>query len=354
MWSESRPQRPMSHPPPNYTHLLELVDDNGIFEHCRYDTPRREHGYTLDDASRAIVVLCHGPDGAPIVRAMDVLLGFLLASETAEGRFHNRLSADRRWLEDESSDDAQGRAVWALGVAATMAPRAEIRNEARLAVRRVPVIRSDHLRPYAYAALGAHALWKLDRDDPEAWRLMYPIAEVLRAWETPWPEHRFTYANGRIPAGMLAAGEMLGDMDLIGNGLETLSWLDMVESGSGRLSPTPAGGWGPGDPRPAFDQQPIEAAALADAAERAWLIDGDEKWRETVFRCGDWLLGENDVGIPLYDTETGATHDGLERNGVNANRGAESTIAGLSILQTCQRMRTATAATLVGRVTSPD
>ena len=40
-----------------------------------------------------------------------------------------------------------------------------------------------------------------------------------------------------------------------------------------------------------------------------------------------WFLGENDLGIPVYDFETAGCFDGLERHGLNKNQGAESTLA---------------------------
>jgi len=40
-----------------------------------------------------------------------------------------------------------------------------------------------------------------------------------------------------------------------------------------------------------------------------------------------WFLGENELGIPLYNFETGGCSDGLESYGANRNQGAESTLA---------------------------
>ena len=39
------------------------------------------------------------------------------------------------------------------------------------------------------------------------------------------------------------------------------------------------------------------------------------------------VLGENDLRVPLYDYETGGCCDGLKKDGVNRNLGAESTLA---------------------------
>lgn len=326
-------------PPPDYTHLLDLIDDTGIFEHTRYGVPRRAHGYTVDDAARAIVVLCQGLEDGSHRRALEVLLSMVLDALTLEGRFRNRLTFERRWL-DEIPDDTQGRAVWALGVTATCAHDSGLRAAARSALDDLTPVQSPHLRPHAYAALGAHALWSAEPDDPLAKKFM-GAATRFQGMRRPWPEKRLSYANGRVPAAMLAAGEVTGRDDLIELGLSTLDWLEKAETLEDRLSFTPVFGRGPGDVRPGFDQQPIEAAALADAAERAWLITLDPRWKATIFRCGAWLMGANDSGTGLYDTTTGATRDGLMEDGVNANSGAESTIAGIAVLQACERVRSA-------------
>jgi hypothetical protein len=85
--------------------------------------------------------------------------------------------------------------------------------------------------------------------------------------------------------------------------------------------------------RPGFDQQPIEAATLADACATAWLHTADPRWAVAIRRCGDWFKGCNDVGVPMVDRRTGAGFDGLTPTGRNDNRGAESTIAAITTLQ---------------------
>ena len=45
-------------------------------------------------------------------------------------------------------------------------------------------------------------------------------------------------------------------------------------------------------------------------------------------RCAfDWFLGRNHLRRPLYDFATGGCCDGLGSEAVNANEGAESTLA---------------------------
>jgi hypothetical protein len=149
----------------------------------------------------------------------------------------------------------------------------------------------------------------------------------------PWPEARLFYANAVLPEALIAAGELLGDRTAGDDGLRLLTWLLAVESRDGHLSPTPAGGWGAGEPRPAFDQQPIEVAALADACARAFRVTGDRAWLTGVRRAVGWFEGDNDGRVPMCDPDTGGGHDGLERGGRNGNQGAESTLALISTLQ---------------------
>jgi hypothetical protein len=81
--------------------------------------------------------------------------------------------------------------------------------------------------------------------------------------------------------------------------------------------------------RTQFDQQPIEAMALTEACAQAFRTTGDPTWIEEAQRCLAWFLGQNDLGIALYDFKTGGTHDGLMSHGVNENQGAESTLSWL-------------------------
>jgi len=119
-----------------------------------------------------------------------------------------------------------------------------------------------------------------------------------------------------------------------------LGWLMEVETLDGHLSVTPVGGWVTGEPRPGFDQQPIEAAALADACWRAYAVTGDPRWQAGLLRCEAWFLGANDAGISLVDNITGGCCDGLHRTGRNENQGAESTLAMISTFQRCQLVAT--------------
>ena len=125
-------------------------------------------------------------------------------------------------------------------------------------------------------------------------------------------------------------------MDVCGvveEGLRLLAWLIDVQTRFGHLSLVPVGGRGPLDRGPGYDQQPIEAAALADACARAYRLTGGKRWLDGISRAADWFLGANDTAKPLYDPVSGGGCDGLRRYGRNENQGAESTLALVSTLQ---------------------
>jgi hypothetical protein len=153
-----------------------------------------------------------------------------------------------------------------------------------------------------------------------------------------WPEPRLTYDNARLPEALISAGSALGDTSMTDDGLALLDWLAEEELGDDGFSFTPVAGRGPGERGPAFDQQPLEAWAMADACLLAYTVTHDPIWASRVEAAGQWFLGRNDVGVPLFDPSTGACFDGLTPVGVNENRGAESTLAALGGLQALTRL----------------
>nr|BBX77051.1 hypothetical protein MFLOJ_08380 [Mycobacterium florentinum] len=84
--------------------------------------------------------------------------------------------------------------------------------------------------------------------------------------------------------------------------------------------------------------QPIEVSTLADACALAAAVDTNPVWVAGVRAAAAWFMGDNDVGEPMWDPDTGAGYDGLRANGVNGNQGAESTLAVISTFQHAQRL----------------
>lgn len=328
-------------PEPSLRHLRRMTDDTSLFEHAIGALPNRSLGYCTDDAGRALAVAVRSeePDAE---RLAERWLEFLVQAYEGGGRFRLRMGFDRRWTDDPGSDDACGRAIFGLGVAAASSPWSHLRREARRLFDLASVFRSPFPRATAHAVVGAADLFLSDpgcvfaRSMVEDGLGSLPRGTADERW--PWPEGRLAYGNALLPEALVAAGRAAGDADALDDGLRLLRWLVEAETRDGHLSLTPAAGRGPDDVGPAFDQQPIEAAALADACARAFDVTSDETWLEPLRLCVRWFEGSNDVGVPMFDPQTGGAHDGLKRGGVNENQGAESTIALVSTLQHARRL----------------
>lgn len=326
---------------PTYPHLTRLTTTTGLYEHALGTVPRVEHGMCVDDVARALVVTSRTPEPTAQVRAMSrIYLTFLLAAQHQDGLMHNRRDPDGTWLDEPSADDQWGRALWAFGTAAAQSTDVGLASQARAGAVTAMRARSPHPRAMAYAALGAVQLLRVVPDDLSALHLLHDARLILQTAPTdrtwPWPYERLTYANAVLPEAMIAVGRALHDGDLRRHGLVLLAWLEDQQTVDGHLSVVPAGGRSPGDPRPGFDQQPIEVAALAEAGRTAHLATRDDRWTTLLERCVAWFEGDNDSAVAVRDPATGGGFDGLEVGSVNQNQGAESTLAWLSTNQLAQ------------------
>jgi hypothetical protein len=325
-------------PQPSFEYLGRMSDEHGTFEHADHTRPRRELGYCTDDMARLLVVTSRETEPSAVTTELArKALRFVTGAQGVRGDCRNRRGRDGRWHGPYSVEDCWGRSLWGLGTAAANSPHELIRQVALGHFDRGAQQRSQWPRAMAFAALGAHEVLAVRPGHRTALDLLAAAVEVVGAraadgpW--PWPEARLSYANAVLPDSMIAAGVALERQALVDDGLDLLAWLLDHETNAGHLSVTPVGGSDPGDPRPAFDQQPIEVAALADACARAASHVKDDRWSAGIDAAVAWFLGDNDSDALMFDPESGGGYDGLCANGPNLNQGTESTLALISTLQ---------------------
>jgi hypothetical protein len=323
-------------------HLLDLTDDTGILQHSTFATPNPWHGYCTDDNARALiaaVTYAHlfGQDRCRI--PLKRYLSFLAyAFDSSTRRFRNFMDYDRRWREEVGSEDSHARAAWALGLAVRRAPLESVREMANRLFHDalLAVDGFGHARPWAYSVLGVDEYLRTGREDGWVAELRERLAgRLFDAWrdyateEWPWWEDELTWGNAKLAHALITSGEALCREDMMDGGLRTLRWLlDVQTAEDGHLSIVGNDGWYVrGGKRARFDQQPLEAYALLEACLAAAEATGEGRWVGEARRCFEWFLGKNDLGVPLVDPETGGCRDGLNLQGVNANQGAESTLA---------------------------
>jgi hypothetical protein len=227
--------------------------------------------------------------------------------------------------------------VWALGeVLSTAWVPAVVDPAQRLLATLVASLRGDvSLRTAAYAVLGLARL-DPDRRDAEARlvleSLVEQLADAYRASQSDtwhWFEDALSYDNARLPHALVVGGAALGRDDDVAIGLESLRWLGdecgladnalRLPGHLGRHRDEPAPGAG--------DEQPLDASAFVEAELAAFLVTGEPEHGTRAQVAFDWFLGRNRLDRPLYDFATGGCSDGLGESDVNANEGAESTLA---------------------------
>ncbi|MBK5266804.1 MAG: glycosyltransferase [Acidimicrobiia bacterium] len=267
-------------------------------------------------------------------------MAFLQDAVSPHGGFRNRRRADGSWADNGGPNDSQGRAIRAPGSVIRFRSEAWM-HEAAFEMFEKQCFISASPRANASAVLGAADVLAMEPTNARARGAMEEWAAHLRVGDDrrwPWPESRLAYANTTTPEGLLAAGEALDSDQVMKQGFRLLDWLISVETREAHFSFTTVGGWALGEPRPGFDQQPVEAAAMADACSRAWSLTGEPRWREAVMRAAGWLIGAKTMEPFSMTPRPAGTMTGRPPSGVNLNRGAESTLARLSTLHQAGRM----------------
>lgn len=321
--------------------MAVLSDDVGIIQHARYNVPNRTFGYCTDDVSRAlIVVLAYSrlaPSDKLSARLASTYLAFLQHAQLDDGRFHNFMDYDRRWIDEIGTHDSCGRAIWALGYGIANAPSKAWRRVCTAMLDRTigSVNKLEYIRSRAYAAIGfAHAQTAL-AEPKYADALRYLAGEIFAAYDanaTPewrWFENVMTYDNARLPEALIRAGHVLGEARYGEAGLEALGFYQETTIENGIHVPIGNDGWYyRGERRARYEQQPLETCALVDAALAAFDLTGDPGNVATAELALEWYYGKNSRGVVMANG--GGCYDGLAEESVNLNMGAESTLAFLS------------------------
>jgi hypothetical protein len=322
-------------------HLLTLVDDCGVIQHAYGVIPNRHSGYCVDDVARLTVVALElerrtgDRVWASVLYRSLAFLGD--ASDPAGTGMRNFMSYDRRWLDEPHVGDHVGRSIWALGDVLTTAWVPALVDPAqRLLATLVRALDLDlSLRTAAYTTLGLARL-DPDRLSDDAQRLLDRcVAQLEHAYEShagdgwSWYEDALTYDNARLPQALIVGGTALGRPEAVAAGLSSLEWLgDECGLADGLLRLPGHHGRRRGEPAPGpGDEQPLDASAFVEAEVSAFVVTGDARHGTRAQGAFEWFLGRNSVGRPLYDFATGGCCDGLEEDDVNANEGAESTLA---------------------------
>ena len=327
-------------PEPSLSHLQRLTDDTGIYQHAKFTIPNRDHGYCTDDNARGVIAMTKYYDQYPAPEALtllDTFLSFVLHSQDSEGLVRNFMNFERKWQKEESINDAFGRFLWALGTIMATPPSQAylsiIKDSFDKSVKHVPI---QSPRGMAYSIIGMADYLKqfpgasdIKRQSILAADELMDIYQSNNRPDWQWFEDKLTYDNAVLPYAMFVAAMNFGEKYLH---VATKSCQFLLENtfDGNHFSFIGCNGWYErGGKKAKFDQQPIDAASTVMMLRAGYDATKDINFLTLQRKAFDWFLGANDLHIPLYDFRTKGCNDGLMREGVNINQGAES---GLSFM----------------------
>ncbi len=338
---------------PNYTldYFKKLTDQTGIIEHSVYNIADLKEGYCLDDNARALLLMLmdytlNGNDES--LRFASIYLRFIRLMQKEDGSFHNELSYAREFTDKVMSEDAFGRTMWALGYLIQHPISDSTFQFAKDAYfRAMPHFeRLQSNRGIANTILGLCCAQKRYPDHGPLMQMLIVLTEKIKHrfmeesdgdWQ--WFEKVLSYDNALLPLALWHSYEITKNKETLRIADESTHFLERHGFENGRLSLIGNNPWFyKGGEKHPYGQQPTNAMAMVMMFAQAYKVTQDERYFVRMQTSFTWFMGNNDLFIPLFDEETGACNDGLEKFGVNRNQGAESNIsynmACLTVLET--------------------
>ena len=317
-----------------------FTDETGILQHSKFGVIDRRHGYSTDDNSRALIAAVRHHQkygGNESLHLAKRYLEFLLFMHKNDGGFRNILSYDKKYLDDEGTEDSIGHTLWATGCTINSNAPPMLKQLSRMLFdESLPKAREfTSPRGRAFALLGLCEYSKAHPQDTNLQQDIVSFAGFLvdrysdnaePGWM--WFEDYVTYANPRLPQAMLETGNLIQGKTLLKIGKESLDFLMDIQYVDDVFHPIGTDGWyKKGGARAYYDQQPIEASCMAEACMTAYRVLSDKRYEEHARKAFQWFHGGNSSGLTLVDIDSYTCFDGLTPKGLNQNKGAESTIS---------------------------
>lgn len=322
------------------SHVSFLTDETGMVSYAKYGIPNLKEGYNLSDNSRALLMCAmyyRQRKDRSILTLLARYISFIQYMQNSDGTFRNILNFDRSYRDELGTEDAFGKAMWAVGYLIHYKPSDSFKQVGReiflKSVDQVNYLNS--LRGMANSIIGLCYFLREYSEREDITQMLKSVVKRVKQFysdnssdQWQWFEEKMTYDNAIIPLALLHSYDILEDEEVLNIANTTMKFLASVTMSGEYFSPVGNRGWY-SDERdfPKFDQQSSEAMGMICLYYQAYQISREKKYLHDIFNIYLWYLGENEMGVPLYDHETGGCYDGLIRKGVNKNQGAESTLA---------------------------
>lgn len=333
-------------PPPYLDHVDRLTDELGMLQFAVHDVPDPTFGYTLDDNARALIAMCMYRSEIKSNTFVDTLMRkyaqFINKCQRPSGKFLNYVDKHGEFdaMNNEVNlEDANGRAVWALGYVLHSHERLpfDVVQVALTGLRKaftwIPELQSPRAMAFAIKGLYYAQDYRVGEKASELLTLLAEklhnsyLQEADENWH--WFEPYLTYGNAVLPEAMMMAYKVTGKKEykqIAEDSLQFLCSKTFTESYMKLISNKTWYHRNAETPQEDGGEQSIEVAYTMLALNTFYNITKNHSYLDKMRLAFSWYLGNNHLKQLVYNPLTYGCYDGLEKNNVNQNQGAESTV----------------------------
>lgn len=324
-------------------HIRRLTTRFGIIQFAKIWNTDMGSGYTLDDNARALVALTkyyeiNQDDSAlPLI---NIYLDFIEFVQQKNGTFLNYVDESGNYQiknKYENLEDSTGRAIWALGEFIARKESFYVKNSNRAeivmskALCHIKDLRSP--RAIAFAIKGLHCFNTVKRSQ-EINNIITALADNIVSkyrgvsddtWK--WFEDYLTYANSVLPEALLCAYLSTGNELYKTIAKSSFDFLLSLIFTDNRIKVVSNNGWhSKGKKVNKYGEQPIDVTYTILSLDLFYREFENEEYLQKIETAFSWFNGNNHLHRIIYNPVTGGCQDGLEKEYVNLNQGAESTV----------------------------
>lgn len=337
-----------SYPSIQLKHIKKLTTDLGIIQFSKISIPDLESGYTLDDNARALIAFCmhykltKDKDDLPYIL---IYLDFIERCQKPKGNFINYVDQENREHIEQNAEvnleDSNARGLWALGTVVSMSdilPESISKKASKVllnSLKWAETIQSP--RSIGFATKGLYLYHTAIPNLYVAAIINKLNAKLLSNYEIhassdwKWFENYMTYGNGILPESMLFAYLVTNKPIYKKVAMDSLDFLMSKMFINKNFKVISNNGWlHRGEEPKEYGEQPIDVAYTIHTLNSFYDAFGTPEYKHKMKMAFNWFLGKNHLNQIMYNPVSGGGYDGLEKENVNLNQGAESTVCYLT------------------------
>jgi len=347
---ESPSEIKYTYPSIQLKHIKKLTTDLGIIQFSKISIPDLESGYTLDDNARALIALCmhykltqDKDDLAYIL----IYLDFIERCQQPKGDFINYVDQENREHVEQNAEvnleDSNARAIWALGTVvsnAAILPEAITKKATKCLLNSLKW--AENIQSPRSIGFATKGLYLYHSSIPNLYvaaiinklnAKLLSNYEIHASGDWKWFENYLTYGNGILPESMLYAYLTTNKPIYKKVALDSLDFLMSKMFTDKNFKVISNNGWlhkGSEAEVNEYGEQPIDVAYTIQTLNSFYNAFGISEYKNKMKMAFNWFLGKNHLNQIMYNPVSGGGYDGLEKENVNLNQGAESTVCYLT------------------------